>query len=235
MNYKIFTATQLKLIALAAMFIDHLATVFISHDTFWGMALRVPGRIVAPIMCYMISEGFFYTKDKKKYLGRLLLFALISHIPYNLCMGTRFPTTSVMWSLAMGLAALTIAKNTNISLITKSFAILFCCALSYYANWNFVAVLWIVFFGIFRGDFKKQILSFSLIGFFLHIIPIFTYLDFGFSHELPHWYQLFIFAAIPLLMLYNGKKGNSSKQMTQFFYLFYPAHLLLISLMNTIL
>lgn len=111
MKYRPLTATHLKLIAISAMLIDHIApNLSISHDTLGGMLLRVPGRITAPIMCYMIAEGFYHTSSKKKYLCRLLLFAFISHIPYNLCMGTNFPTTSVMWCLAMGLSALIIAK-----------------------------------------------------------------------------------------------------------------------------
>jgi len=59
------TSTQLKQMAIAAMIFDHFAGTFLTHDTVWGMALRIPGRIVAPIMCYMISEGFYYTSNRK--------------------------------------------------------------------------------------------------------------------------------------------------------------------------
>ena len=58
MKWKGLTSTQLKTIAITAMLLDHFAGLFINHDTIGSMALRVPGRIVAPIMCYMISEGF---------------------------------------------------------------------------------------------------------------------------------------------------------------------------------
>lgn len=236
MKLRPLTATHLKIIAILAMLIDHIvATSLISHDTVWGMMLRIPGRVTAPIMCYMIAEGFHYTSSKRNYLRRLLLFALISHIPYNLCMSTRFPTTSVMWCLAMGLAALTVVKQENLNRWVKIGAVGLFCVLSYYANWNFVGVLWIVFFGIFRGDFKKQMVSFCVIGLLLHIIPTFTYLDYGLAHaQMPHWYQLFIFAAVPLLALYNGQKGIGPKWISPFFYWFYPAHLLLIYFLNWI-
>ena len=69
MKWKGLTSTQLKTIAITAMLLDHFAGLFINHDTIGSMALRVPGRIVAPIMCYMISEGFFYTFNKRNYLG----------------------------------------------------------------------------------------------------------------------------------------------------------------------
>lgn len=216
------------------MLLDHIVAVFISHDTMWGMALRVPGRITAPIMCYLISEGFYYTSNKRKYLGRMFLFALISHFPYNLCLGNSFPVTSVMWTLSLGLTALTVVKKDSIHLLLKILAVLVCCALAFYANWNFVGVLWIVFFGVYRGDRKKQIISFCVIGFCLHVVPTFTYLDQGFEHNLPHWYQLFIFVAVPLILLYNGQKGSQSKFMYRFFYIFYPAHLIIIYLAGLI-
>lgn len=230
MKPKGLTATHLKLIAICAMFLDHMVgTSPISHDTVWGMLLRVPGRITAPIMCYLIAEGFYHTSNKKKYLHRLLLFALIAHIPYNLCMSTRFPTTSVMWTLAMGLWALMVVKRKDLPLWAKAAATLLCCGLAYFANWNFVGVLWIVFFGLYHGDFKKQMVSFALIGLLLHVVPTFTYLDYGFGHEeMSHWYQLFIFLAVPLLILYSGERGNGPKWLGKFFYWFYPAHLLLI-------
>lgn len=235
MRRKVLTSTHLKIIAIAAMFIDHMVvgTSIISHDTLWGMVLRVPGRVTAPIMCYMVAEGFHYTSNRKKYLRRLLLFALLSHIPYNLCMGTTFPVTGVMWTLSLGLMALAIAKRDGLNRCLKVVGVGVCSILSYYANWNFVGVLWIVFFGIYRGDFKKQMISFCAIGFLLHIVPTFTYLDYGLRHEvMPHWYQVFIFAAVPLLWLYNGKKGNGTPWLSKFFYWFYPMHLLLIYFIN---
>lgn len=84
------TSNQLKIIAISAMLLHHIVAAFISHETMWGMALRIPGRITAPIMCYLMSESFHYTSDNKKYLLRMFLFAVISHFPYNLCMGYLF-------------------------------------------------------------------------------------------------------------------------------------------------
>jgi len=147
-------------------------------------------------------------------------------------MGTQFPTTSVMWSLTMGLLALICVKSYRLHRGLKIMAVILCCLLSFYANWNFVGVLWVVFFGIFHGDFKKQVISFGVIGLLFHILPTFTYLDYGFEHTLPHWYQLFIFAAIPLLALYNGQKGKASKGLSHFFYWFYPGHLLAICVLQ---
>lgn len=225
------TANKLKIIAITAMFFDHFFAIFLAHDTIIGLASRTPGRIVAPIICYFIAEGYHYTSNRKKYILRLLVFAVISHLPYNLLFGYTlfgfFQATSVIWSLAMGLIALTAVKSDKLPFVVKPIVVAACCALAVTANWNFVAVLWVVAFGLFHGNFKKQILAFCVVGIIFHLIP--TYLRFGPIHEgYPHWYQLGIFLAIPLLALYNGKLGKKSKTMSWFFYVFYPAHLLLI-------
>lgn len=231
-NYKYLTANTLKIISIIAMFFDHFVTVFISHDTIMGLMLRTPGRIAAPIMCYFIAEGYHYTSNLKKYIYRLLVFAVISHFAYNLLFGyTFFQATSIIWGLAMGLIALAAVKSDKLNIMAKLVVLGACCALSITANWNYVAVLWIVGFGLFQGDFKKQIASFIVLGIVFHLIP--TYLNFGPVHEVyPHWYQIGIFLAIPLLAMYNGKLGKKTKFMSWFFYVFYPGHLILLYLLN---
>ena len=196
------------------------------------MLLRVPGRIVAPIMCYMIAEGYHKTSNVKKYILRLLIFAVISHLPYNMAFGyTFFQATSVMWGLSMGIIALAIIKNDEVHYILKLGALGLCCALSITANWNYISVLWIVSFGLFYKNIKMQIFSFCLVSLFAHIIP--TFMNFGFTHEgFPHWYQFGVFMAIPLLFLYNGKRGKQSKFIKYGFYMFYPAHLIFLYLLN---
>lgn len=225
------TANELKIIAIAAMFFDHFCAVFLDHGTIIGLVSRTPGRIAAPIFCYFIAEGYYYTSNREKYISRLLIFAAVSHLPYNLAFGySFFQATSIIWGLAMGLIALGAVKSDKLPLWVKPIVVAACCALAATANWNYIAVLWIVAFGLFRGNFQKQILAFGTVGIVFHLIP--TYLNFGPTHEgYPHWYQLGIFFAIPLLALYKGKLGKKSKTMSWFFYAFYPGHLLLIYLL----
>ena len=82
-NYSL-TANELKIIAIMAMFFDHFCAVFLDHSTIIGLMSRTPGRIAAPIFCYFIAEGYHYTSNREKYISRLLIFAAISHLPYNL-------------------------------------------------------------------------------------------------------------------------------------------------------
>lgn len=231
MNYletKDLTSNTLKIIAIVAMFFDHLFVIFVPQDTVGGMSLRITGRIVAPIMCYMVAEGYYYTSNIKRYSTRLLIFALLSHIPYVLCFGYGFfQATSVIWGLALGLIALAIAKNENLPTLIKIISVVGLCILSRTANWNYVSVLWILAFGIYRGDFKKQMICFSIISVVFHIIPEFIYSGI-INKRLVHWYQVGVFLAIPILALYKGRRGKKNCLLKWGFYIFYPVHLLFI-------
>lgn len=226
------TAHTLKIIAIVAMFFDHFVAVFISHDTIIGLMLRTPGRIAAPIFCYFIAEGYHYTSNRSKYIQRLIIFAIVSHVPFILSFGyTFFQATSVIWGLAMGLVALTAFKNDKLHIALKILVVVICCLLSITANWNYITVLWIVVFGLHHGNFKNQMIGFFAVAILFHLIP--TYIRFGPLHAgYPHWYQVGVLFAVPLLAVYNGRIGRKSKVMSWFFYIFYPAHLMLIYMLD---
>ena len=227
-----YSAHTLKMLAILAMFFDHFVAVFVVHDSLPGILLRFPGRISAPIISYFIAEGYHHSSNRKRYLIRLLVFAAISHLPYNLLFGySFFEATSIIWGLAMGLIALMAVKHNTLNILLKLIILALCAWLSMRANWNFVVVFWIVGFGLYRGDLKKQMLSFLGVGIVFHLIP--TMIRFGLTHQVyPHWYQFGIVLAIPLLMAYNGSKGTRSKWSAWFFYIFYPVHMILLYLLD---
>ena len=94
----------LHIMAMAFMLCDHLWAIVLSDWQF----LTCIGRIAFPIFAFMIVEGYFHTKDFKKYVKRLLLFAVVSEIPFNIAMGSRvfYPVhQNVLWTflIALGL------------------------------------------------------------------------------------------------------------------------------------
>lgn len=232
-----WNANQLKMIAIIAMLLDHIAALFIPHENILWVLFRTFGRVTAPIMCFMIAEGYYYTANRYRYLGRLLLFSVISHVPFALCMGydlSFLTATSVMWSLAMGLLALMIVKEDRLRWIFRLGGLAVCCLLAYTANWNYVVVLWVVMFGVFRGNKWHQLLAFAVVGFVVHMGQQMLPLLMG-SVSLDaftKWYQFGIFLAIPLLLCYDGTRGKKSKLGAQFFYWFYPVHLMILYLLN---
>ena len=76
---------QLKLIAIAAMTLDHLTwTLWPGYSReWWVMIFHILGRLTAPIMWFFIAEGYHYTHDIKKYAARLFFLAAVSHFAYN--------------------------------------------------------------------------------------------------------------------------------------------------------
>ncbi len=80
-KFKGLSTFWLKIIAIITMTIDHTAVCL---ETPYYTLMRGIGRIAFPIFCYLIVEGFFYTRCLWKYILRLFVFALISQIPFNL-------------------------------------------------------------------------------------------------------------------------------------------------------
>ena len=96
------TAFVLKIIAVAAMLADHLWVVFPDTFPFW---FRGVGRLAYPIFIYLLAEGFRHTKSKEKFLLRLLAFAVISEIPYDMALRNEinfFANTNIFYTLFLG-------------------------------------------------------------------------------------------------------------------------------------
>ena len=206
------SGTTLKWIAVISMLIDHTAEVLINHnaaltDPIWAqiyVLMRGIGRIAFPIYAFLLVEGFLHTRDVKKYLVRMLTFAVVSEIPFDLAV---FHTPfywgyqNVFFALFLGLLALAGENVVHQSsgmfagagLWMQAFVLILCGAFGVF----FIILLYMT-----RYDKKTQTVlgAISLIW------------------ELPG-----ILAFIPI-RLYNGTRGRCGNR--YFFYAFYPAHLL---------
>lgn len=127
------TGSTLKLIAIGAMFIDHFAAIVLDRYLIASgflniitdpaqlsqpenkplliiymidMIMRLIGRLGFPIFCFLLVEGFGYTRSKVKYASRLALFALISEIPFDLALHDQvleFTYQNVFFTLLIGM------------------------------------------------------------------------------------------------------------------------------------
>ena len=177
-------------------------------------------------MCYFIAEGFYHTSNLKKYMLRLLLMALISHIPHNLCLEqdlfSFWYATDVLFAFLFGLVALTVWKQEKLPILLRFAVVAICCLLAYSSDWNYIAVLWILGFGIFHGNIKNQILV------FITVAAIYFLQPFVHGTSFPYISRFGILLDIPLLFLYKGARGRKSKIIKWGFYWFYPVHFLVI-------
>ena len=232
------STADLKLIAIIAMTIDHLTWLFFPgfQRVWYVYLLHIIGRLTAPIMWFFIAEGSYYTKNPKKYITRLFVFAIISHFAYSFAFGLNpipfksgiFNQTSVIWSLAIAAALIFIVNKYKLS-YWKNFAlILLANLLSFPADWSCIATMVPFYLYNHRGDFKKQVRDFILFG-FMYALVYFIFID-----KVYGVLQLFIFLSIPLLSLYNGKAGNN-RNMKWLFYIYYPAHLVIIGALRLLL
>lgn len=229
------SSDALKLIAIAAMVIDHIAWLFVPFSSIAGQAMHIVGRVTAPIMCFMVAEGYHKTRDPIRYAKRLGLFALISHMPYVYAeTGSLNPLhmTSVIFTLFLGLVALIIQDSPRFEPPVKSVLFLVICLVAMIGDWTAIAVIWIYYFSAFRHDRKAQMKYFSIISAVMTALNILLTVINGGA-----WYrslfQLGVFLAVPLLMKYNGvrKSGKGGKW---FFYIFYPAHLAVLAVLKYI-
>jgi hypothetical protein len=229
------TANTLKIIAVAAMTIDHVTWLLLPgyRTDILTLSLHAVGRLTAPIMMFFIAEGFHYTKDITKYILRLFLFAFIAHFAYAMMFAksfipfqhTVFDQTSVMWAFALGLVALSVTKSENPKLKTWHRQVIVSVSIiaAFCADWSSPAAVIILYMGINRANFKKQMLWFMV------WITAYSVVYAIFLNPVYGALQMFTALAIPLLHSYNGQRGKSQwKGMKWFFYIYYPAHLFIL-------
>lgn len=225
---KSLSGNTIKIIAIIAMIIDHTAWAFVNTNTVVAVVMHTIGKITGPIMCYFIAEGNHYSKNRKKYVERLALFALISHIPYNIFVNqgkiTLLPT-SVIFTLMCGLLALIVVEKIENKTI-KSISLLLIIAITYWSDWGIVGVLFVLAFGIFYGNLKKQITAFAILSLCKVICyALFVDGELNFYIIVPRVLSLILFTLI--LSLYNGTRGGS-KYSKWAFYIIYPLQFLII-------
>ena len=162
---------QLKTIAMVFMLIDHFAYVMIERGLGLGgnlymidRVLRGMGRIAFPIFCFTIVEGFQKTSDVRAYLKRLVMFALISEIPFDLAFrGSIFNMTfqNVFWTLAFGLAAMMIYSDPFIESWQRMLGLLACFFIPkvFHTDYSIYGVLTIFLMYIFRKEPIKMCMA----------------------------------------------------------------------------
>ena len=228
-KYQILDGTTLKLIAMISMVFDHAGDMFFP-DVMWP---RMIGRLAMPIFSFFIAEGFSHTRDKKKYLCRLGIFALISEIPFDLAFEGKigFSHQNIMLSFFLAVVALMLydwiqggtKSEENHASIGKTvlgvIAVAAIAALSLLlrADYTIFAVIAVFLFYVLR---QKHPLVRTGVGvaFLALTRTVGYYCTTGLSF-------------IPLAM-YNGKKGKGLKWL---FYGFYPGHLLLLTAIKHIM
>ncbi len=255
------SSAALKNIAIITMVIDHfgafLAVTVLDYLQFsHGISivqnysefveiLRIIGRIAMPIFCFLLAQGFVYTRDVKAYAMRLAVFALISEVPFDMARNGGFSSyivffdmtaQNVFFTLILGILCLCVIKYIDTNVVFKILLITFIAFLSEVlrADYGAFGVLTIVLFYVLRHNLKSMLgimLLWLGFGYFLRITAQLLSVGYGFSAAFVAAMSVgFIQSAGTLslifIAMYNGEKGEQLPK--YFFYAFYPAHLLII-------
>ena len=237
------TSMILHIMAMALMLCDHLwGTIVPGND--W---LTCIGRIAFPIFAFMIVEGYFHTRSIKKYVLRMVIFAVISEIPFNLVAGGNwfYPLhQNVLWSflIALGLIHLN-EKVKSKKLWLRILVALATVLLGYlsgiltmvdYLHGGILTVLVFYFF--------RQRKWWSYLGQFICLWYINMEMLGGRGYEFTLWGETYFLAqqgfallALIPIWLYRGKQGYHSKALQYLYYAFYPAHLLILGLLKILI
>lgn len=205
------------------MLVDHIGEVFFPNI----LVLRIVGRISFPIFAFLIVEGYFHSRNLRKYFIRLGFLAIISEIPFDLTFFDQyffFGHQNIFFTLFNSLIAITIydrVKNRE-----KYIGIIYLILLSLI---NTIILADYVFFGvlIIFGFYQFRQNKVALIIWVLFSNTLFV-LSSVFSTGILSVMSVIQFCdllAFIFIFTYNGKKGLSLKYV---FYLFYPMHLLLL-------
>ena len=231
------------------MLIDHIAWAFVPLLSVSGQIMHFIGRFTAPIMCYFIAEGYFHTKDIRKYILRIGIFAIISQIPFVIAEKLTsppvmmidgklwinpellIPSFNVMFTLILGLVSLALWKIEIIEKPLRIMIVISLCFISLSGDWICFSVLWILFFGIYRNDNKRKWISYYCIALSSMTIVTTTNILSGLPLWCNFWQLGLLFPPI-ILHFYNEKKGSKNPFHKWFFYIFYPLHLLVIGIIK---
>lgn len=220
---KKLSSFELKIIALITMVFDHVGAIFFPKISI----LRVIGRLSFPLFCFLAVQGFLHTKNIYKYLGRIAVCALVSEIFYDLAFfGTiNFNAQNSLFTLLAGIGSLLV--------MTKQGYVTGCV------------------FAIVSGYFLSMAhVNYGLYGTVLTVLIYFAYrfcmetkknmyLSWGIVALYMVFYQASIQAfavfAIIFMVLYSGEEGPKNKFIKNFFYMFYPIHLLIFDVIKIVL
>ena len=219
--WQILDGTALKLIAVTAMILDHVGDNFFP-DQIW---MRIIGRMALPIFAFCIAEGFSHTRDRRRYLYRMGLFALLSEIPFDLVTSGKvleFSHQNIMmtffWAI-LGLMIYEQVRNRRYGQILGAAVLLLFPVSSLFLglDYQILAVGLIILYYLLRN--KAPLIN-NLAAMAYHVLL---------RNVGIYWFGVLGF--VPVL-LYNGKRGRGLKW---FFYLFYPLHLLAIYILKELL
>ena len=231
------SSSGLHILAMGFMLCDHMwAMVFPAQE--WLTCL---GRIAYPIFAFMVVEGYTYTHNLRRYTLRMLCWAVLTEIPFNLMYGGSifYPYhQNVLWTFLLSLLLMSLIERCRLrfkagvaiplsaGLAAVGFVLGYAAMTDYYG----VGILTVLMFYFFRGKtWKKRLLQFLCL-YLLNVKMLggYNYIFQLFGYEVEIAQQGFALLALLPIWLYQGRQGIRNRIFQYFCYAFYPVHMLLL-------
>ena len=230
----------IKYIAMAAMLLNHIGTIFLTPGTFLYELFLDIGYFTAPVMCYFLVEGYRLTHSRKLYGRRLFVFAVLSELPFCLAFShgaeVYFVAMNMIFTLFLCFLLLEVLEKEPKG-FSRGLLVTLLILASTISDWAILAPVYTMLFYKAGQDREKQKRAFfwaaALFG------------AFGLAGS-PEWYsglQRLLYAlgcmsgvaaaGICIVCFYNGRRAQRGQRFSKwFFYLFYPVHLLLLGIIR---
>ena len=226
---RILSGAKLKLIAMISMLADHVNKSLIypyltsnrGFLAFVSNLFDIIGRIAFPLFCFFVVEGYFKSRNRRKYLLYLLLFGVISEVPFDMFTTASFFNmnwNNVMFTLALVLVTVWIIDILKGKMQGRA------KVLWYIVSLLIVALMCIV--SVYLSlDYEHHAILIGYFFYLFHDARIFA-VPFGYASMFTQPWALLGFG---LTLTYNGERGKQNKWVN---YWFYPAHLLILGILR---
>lgn len=229
------------------MLLDHIGAIFYADIPGWlYITLRLTGRMAMPVFCFLIAEGLLHTKNIRRYLLRMLIFALVSEIPFDLAFEKSlwaWSSQNVFFTLFLGLLAIAaFDRFLGMGVSWAAFLVPVLCAAAAYLIQSDYGPFGVFFVFVFYACRRHTRLMMAAFAAGVLALSFYSLNQYG---SVQHARILLMhLGAIALILRYNGKVGgptfavredttrNGAKYAKRFlqlgFYAFYPVHLLIL-------
>lgn len=223
--------TGLRILAAVFMIMNHAGHMFCPEGSVLRSVLIGLGCFTAPLMCRALVDGWQYTSSKKNYILRLLVFGLISEVPYLFAFGypTPFMPAGLNFILTLTLGALYLYFSDYFtgSIYIRPVLFLF-IGISYFFDWGFLAPLFILFFLNSQTDLTKE----KCVWWFSAVLTAIASWEDGPVCMAASFAGVALAGLVRTLWSDNTKSGSEAGRSLPAkygFYLFYPLHLAVLA------
>ena len=217
----------LKILAIIAMTADHASTVFLNEGSDLYTICQFFGNFTIVIMSFFITQGLRYTRSVLKYAGRLLLWAVISEIPFYLLFGLQL---NVLFTLFTSLTIIYFLDRNGLLIALTALALFF--PISLICDWSIIAPVFAIIFYTLQKKQKEQ-LSLILIPAFYFILRTILY-DETQAEYIAGTISVFLATAVIFALRNKAEEQGKGRIPGLVFYAYYPLHLTVILLFTVL-